>query len=174
MQSPLSNDKSIGMVPYVENPQLYKDYFNFPQPRSKASLTILQNDKLDDNEQRGVESYKGQNREEVSEGQYTTQIGNGEVQLVSTSQAAVDRAKEGLKRDNKRKKILKNNHSLLGWGKGKSKSKGGKKTGKKTGKKSTSGSKKKVQSKKGKKGAKKKSKTSRKKVGGKKGKKVKK
>ena len=146
MHSPLSNDKSIGMVPHIENPDLYRVFFNNYQHRAKTPLTILQGGRTSANSAGAAEALKDQNRTEMDVSQTISQIGGGEVQLISPSQASVERAKEGMKLDNKRKNIAKNIHSLIGLGKGKNK---GKRSKKKTaGKKSTkSASKKRSQTK---------------------------
>ena len=165
MQSALSNDKSLGMVPHIENPALYRHFFNLYHANSKSPFIILQGERSSARVEEGVESLKEQNRTEIDGGQIITQIGSGEVQLISPSQATVERAREGLKSDNKRKKRVKKIHSLIGLGKGKSKSK---KQGKKSAKKSANSSSKrktkgKAKSKKGKKNVKKRPKKGKKK-----------
>lgn len=111
------------MIPHIENPALYRDFFNLYQPHSISPFTVLHGDRASALLEESVETLKSQNRADMDSAQTITQIGSGEVQLISPAQASVERAKEGLKIDNKRKKSVKNIHSLIGLGKGKSKSK---------------------------------------------------
>jgi len=108
------------MIPYIENPNLYKQHFSKTYEPGVGDITLLceGNNKPNFISDRLIDFQK-RNKEEIDTGEIEMQIGGGDVQLVSPSEGALDRAKAELQREHVNRRKDKVNHSMGGRGKGK-------------------------------------------------------
>ena len=133
MQPSFSNDGTYSMIPFIENPNLYKQHFSQPYKPSVGDVTLLCEGNVHPNIiSNKLTEFQTSNKKEIDSGEIDTQIGGGDVQLVSPSQGVVDRAKIELEREYEQMKKLKSFHSLTGRGKGKVKNNKGKTSSNKT------------------------------------------
>lgn len=127
MQPSFSNDGSYSMIPFIENPILYKHHFSHSYKPDVGDVTLLCGGKVPNNiVSNGLNDLQTQNKEEIDSGEMIAQVGGGDVQLVSPSEGVLERAKAEMQREHEKKKMLKAFHSMSGRGKAKVKSNKGK------------------------------------------------
>ena len=124
MQSALPEEQGLNLVPFIETPSMYAKYFS--KSPQRGDFFVLTNH----------EKNAGESAAELST---TTQIGGGsnEVQLVSPTEAEVERAQSEMKRQHISKEKVRRLHSLIGGGRKKAVRKAGGGKGKKSGSKKT-------------------------------------